>query len=92
LQFEKLKSMDLAGLLGGLCRSGPEQLTTVIHGELWENNILLANDLCHVGDGVKVVDWKNAKIATATLDLVRYHRCTQGKRGPPRPGPPGGRG
>ena len=64
--------MDLAGLLAGLCRSGPDQLTTVVHGELWENNILLANDLSHVGDGVKVVDWKNAKIATATLDLVRY--------------------
>jgi hypothetical protein len=85
LQFEKLKSMDLAGLLGGLCRSGPDQLTTVIHGELWENNILLANDLCHVGDGIKVVDWKNAKIATATLDLVRYHRCTQGGGDPLNP-------
>jgi aminoglycoside phosphotransferase (APT) family kinase protein len=54
-------------------RSGPQQLTTVVHGEFWENNILLAPDVCHVGDGVKVVDWKNAKIASATLDLVNYY-------------------
>ena len=51
--------------------TGPEQLTTIVHGELWENNILMASDLFHEGDGVKVVDWKNAKIASATLDLVR---------------------
>jgi len=50
--------------------AGPPQLTTIVHGELWENNILLAPDVCHVGDGVKVVDWKNAKIASGTLDLV----------------------
>ena len=31
----------------------------------------MASDLFHEGDGVKVVDWKNAKIASATLDLVR---------------------
>jgi hypothetical protein len=40
-QFEKLKSMDLGRLLSGLCRPGPSQLTTVVHGELWENNVLL---------------------------------------------------
>ena len=62
--------MDLSRLLSGLCREGPQPLTTIIHGELWENNVLLANDSCFAGDGVKIVDWKNAKVASATLDLV----------------------
>ena len=72
--------MDLSKLLAGLCRSGPQPLTTLVNGELWEKNVLLADevgqadDSCNVGEGVKVVDWKNARIGSATLDLVKFER------------------
>ena len=51
-------------------------MTTICHGELWERNILLKNKRRNNqsteenSDNVKILDWKNAKIATATLDLA----------------------
>lgn len=65
-QFLKLKSCDAFLLLGNLRRhSKTGKLTTVVHGELWDRNLML-NDKFQV----KILDWKNAKLASATLDLA----------------------
>ena len=66
LQFAKLKSCDSFILLKNLRRpSKVGKLTTIVHGELWDRNVLL-NDTYQV----IVLDWKNAKLASATLDLA----------------------
>ena len=66
LQFAKLKSCDSFLLLKNLRRpSKVGKLTTIVHGELWDRNVLL-NDTYQV----IVLDWKNAKLASATLDLA----------------------
>ncbi len=42
-------------------------MTTIIHGELWDGNILInATD----NNAVKLLDWKNGKVSSATLDLA----------------------
>ena len=65
--FSKLKSCDSFLLLKNLRRpSKVEKLTTIVHGELWDRNVLL-NDTDHQ---VIVLDWKNAKLASSTLDLA----------------------
>ena len=66
VQFSKLKSCDSFLLLKNLRRpSKGQKLTTIVHGELWDRNVLL-NDT----DQAIVLDWKNAKLASATLDLA----------------------
>ena len=66
VQFAKLKSCDSFLLLKNLRRpSKVGKLTTIVHGELWDRNVLL-NDTYQV----IVLDWKNAKLASATLDLA----------------------
>merc|ERR1711860_428783 len=66
IQFAKLKSCDSFLLLKNLRRpSKVGKLTTIVHGELWDRNVLL-NDTYQV----IVLDWKNAKLASATLDLA----------------------
>ena len=78
-QFGRLLNVDTWQLVRGLCRPGPSSLTTICHGELWERNILIKStsrkeqitsleDQC--SDNLNILDWKNAKIATATLDLA----------------------
>ena len=65
--FEQLRaSVSIWDMLDGLKRQGPASLTTIIHGELWEKNILFrpSDNKC------LILDWKNAKIATPTLDLA----------------------
>ena len=65
-QFSKLKSCDAFLLIKNLRRpSKSGKLTTIIHGELWDRNVLL-NDR----DQTIIIDWKNAKLASATLDLA----------------------
>ena len=65
--FERLRaSVSVADMLVGLKRQGPASLNTIIHGELWEKNILLRPS----DSQVMVLDWKNAKVATPTLDLA----------------------
>merc|ERR1719266_1462440 len=65
-QFSKLKSCDPYLLLNNLRRhSKSGKLTTIVHGELWDRNVLMLDD-----DKVKILDWKNAKLASATLDLA----------------------
>lgn len=67
VQFSKLKGCDSYLLLNNLRRqSKTGKLTTIIHGELWDRNLML-NDVTHQ---VKILDWKNAKLASATLDLA----------------------
>ena len=39
-------------------------MDTIAHGELWDRNLLMLDDK------VKILDWKNAKLASATLDLA----------------------
>ena len=64
VQFTRLKSCDAFLLLKNLRRPSGK-LTTIIHGELWDRNVLLKNDHQAI-----IIDWKNAKLATATLDLA----------------------
>ncbi|XP_059090470.1 uncharacterized protein LOC131886221 [Tigriopus californicus] len=65
--FDKLRcEHGVWDMLQGLKRRGPESLNTIIHGELWEKNILFhANEPKCV-----LLDWKNAKIASPMLDLA----------------------
>ena len=78
-QFGRILSVDTWQLVEGVRRPGPSTLTTICHGELWERNILLRNRRSTEQstssaekntDNVKILDWKNTKIATATLDLA----------------------
>ena len=78
-QFGRVLNIDTWQLVEGLCRPGPSTLTTICHGELWERNILLniaetkeqsASTSKESIEDLKILDWKNAKIATATLDLA----------------------
>jgi len=78
-QFGRVLNIDTWQLVEGLCRSGPPALTTICHGELWERNILLkvaetkdqsSSSSVQSNDDLKILDWKNVKIATATLDLA----------------------
>ena len=75
-QFGLILKVDTWQLVHGFRRAGPSSLTTICHGELWERNILLKNKRTNNqstednSDNVKILDWKNAKIATATLDLA----------------------
>ena len=66
-QFDKLKKCDPYLLLRNLRRHSIQQgkLTTIIHGELWDRNIMLDSSY-----NAKIIDWKNAKLASATLDLA----------------------
>ena len=58
-------SCDSFLLLKNLRRQSKSgKLDTIIHGELWDRNLLM------VDKKVKILDWKNAKLATATLDLA----------------------
>jgi thiamine kinase-like enzyme len=67
-QFEKLKCCDPFLLLQNLRRPSKQgNLTTIIHGEMWEKNILLDANY-----NAKILDWKNAKLASATLDLAFF--------------------
>ena len=58
-QFLKLKRCDPDWLLKNLRRSSTTStsLTTIIHGELWERNIMLDDK-----QNVKILDWKNTKL------------------------------
>ena len=58
-QFSKLKRCDPDWLLKNLRRSSTtsSSLTTIIHGELWERNIMLDDK-----NNVKILDWKNTKL------------------------------
>ena len=78
-QFGRILNVDTWQLVQGLSRSGPSTLTTICHGELWDRNILLKPEGIkgqsglnsdQQNDYVKILDWKNVKIATATLDLA----------------------
>ena len=69
VQFSKLKSCDSYLLLKNLRRPSKfGKLTTITHGEVWDRNILL-NESTHQAI---VLDWKNAKLASATLDLAFF--------------------
>ena len=60
-----LFSCDSYLLLKNLQRhSKTGKLDTIAHGELWDRNLLMLDDK------VKILDWKNAKLASATLDLA----------------------
>jgi len=64
-QFFNLKGCDSYILLKNLQRhSKSGKLDTIAHGELWDRNLLMLDDK------VKILDWKNAKLASATLDLA----------------------
>lgn len=66
LQLARLKGCDPVNLVQGLRRqSQTGSLNTIIHGELWEKNVMLNSRM-----QVKVLDWKNTKVASATLDLA----------------------
>lgn len=52
----------------GLRRQGSGSLNTIIHGELWEKNLLLSADK----DKCVLLDWKSAKLAAAALDLAFF--------------------
>ena len=43
---------------------------TIIHGEFWEKNILFRND--EESLQCVILDWKNAKIASATKDIAFF--------------------
>ena len=52
---------------------------TVIHGELWEKNMMFSENTDRDVDNkneddakIVVLDWKNAKIASATKDLAFF--------------------
>ena len=65
-QFFKLKCCDHYLLIQNLRRhSSTGKLNTIIHGELWDRNLMLNKE-----NKVKILDWKNAKLASATLDLA----------------------
>ncbi len=67
MQFGKLKNCDSYLLLNNLRRpSKTGKLTTIVHGELWDRNLLIHQK----HNQVKIFDWKNAKLASATLDLA----------------------
>ena len=59
-------SCDSYLLLKNLRRpSKSGKLTTVVHGELWDRNVMMCPE-----NKVKILDWKNAKLASSTLDLA----------------------
>lgn len=71
-RFEGLKSSKGAKLMYScMRRQVSTPFNTIIHGEFWEKNILY-KDCGDVGDDLEclVLDWKNAKIASATKDLA----------------------
>merc|ERR1719411_1660776 len=43
---------------------------TIIHGELWEKNMLFRQTEVDTAPQCLVLDWKNAKIASATKDVA----------------------
>ena len=83
-QFSRMKKVDAWDLVKGFTRPGHKLLTTICHGELWEGNILMRktttdgvgvaghahNNNNQLPARVKLLDWKNAKISTSTLDLA----------------------
>lgn len=66
-QFLKLKGCEPEYLLKNLRKSSDGTLTTIIHGELWERNIMLDEE-----NNVKILDWKNTKLASSCLDLAFF--------------------
>ena len=65
LYFPPFFSCDSYLLLKNLQRhSKTGKLDTIAHGELWDRNLLMLDDK------VKILDWKNTKLASATLDLA----------------------
>ena len=66
--LERLEDHGPFSMIRGLRRQGPDTLNTIIHGELWEKNMLFRA----VDGKCKILDWKNAKIASATLDLAFF--------------------
>merc|ERR1712002_1212229 len=53
-------------------RQHTSPLNTIIHGELWEKNLLYRHSTSGQDEDLAcvVLDWKNAKIASATKDLA----------------------
>merc|ERR1719187_2225212 len=53
-------------------RQHTSPLNTIIHGELWEKNLLYRHSASGQDEDLAcvVLDWKNAKIASATKDLA----------------------
>ena len=45
---------------------------TIVHGECWEKNILFKQEEEEEDIKCLVLDWKNAKIASATKDLAFF--------------------
>ena len=75
-QFSRMLKVDTWDLVKGFRRQGPKLMTTICHGEFWEGNILIRKQ----GNGsecqVKLLDWKNTKISTSTLDLAFLMFCS----------------
>ena len=66
-QLNSLKRCDSLMLLKKLRRhSRTGKLTTIVHGELWDRNLMVKENQ------VKILDWKNAKLGSATLDLAFF--------------------
>ncbi len=64
--YGRLRSNGGEPLLDGLRRQGPATLTTITHGELWEKNLLFRSS----DERCILLDWKNSKLASASLDLA----------------------
>lgn len=64
--YDILRVHGVKRMTKGLRRQGPSSLNTIVHGEVWEKNILMNPTTSEC----LLLDWKNAKIGSATLDLA----------------------
>lgn len=72
-RFAALKGTDAARtMFQCMRRQHTSPLNTIIHGELWEKNLLYRHSASGQDEDLAcvVLDWKNAKIASATKDLA----------------------
>jgi len=72
-KFAALKGTDAARtMFSCMRRQINSPLNTIIHGELWEKNLLYRHGDSSTDDDLScvILDWKNAKIASATKDLA----------------------
>ena len=80
-KFTKYCAEDCAAkeMFSCLRRQVDNPFNTVIHGELWEKNMMFSENTDRDVDNkneddakIVVLDWKNAKIASATKDLAFF--------------------
>lgn len=75
--IEKLKANDLHEMIDKVfSNTTPEPFGVLVHGDIWNNNIMYQNSDNDIPTKLRFVDWQLSQFGSPALDVVHYIFCS----------------